>query len=126
MSTSADIQTRDWLDAITERLQSGEAVEPLPAQAEADQGELDEVLEIMQSLQASLQPLSPSQDFADGLRAELIAGPGSVVKGLRKLPARVSIAAILALFAGCVLFMLRRLFGSEAAEIQEEAVATPL
>ncbi len=126
MSTSADIQTRDWLDAITERLQSGEAIEPLPAQAEADQGELDEVLEIMQSLQASLQPLSPSQDFADGLRAELLAGRGSVVKGLRKLPARVSIAAILALFAGCVLFMLRRLFGSEAAEIQEEAVATPL
>lgn len=126
MSTSADSQTSNLLDAITSRLQGGEAVDPLLAQHEDASGELDEVVEIMQSLHASLKPLSPSQDFADGLRAELLDGRPDVVRRLRRMPARVHVAAILAVFAGCVLFLLRRLFGSEAAEIQEEAVATPL
>ena len=46
---------------------------------------------------------------------------------MRLTPAQVQIAAILALIAGCLLFIRRRLFGSDSApEIQEEVVATSL
>ena len=127
MSTTVDSDTRELLDAITSRLQSGESAEALTAQSEDAQNELDDVLVIVQSLQASLTPLNPSPEFADGLGAELRNGRTREARRLRRMPARLSIAAILAVFAGCALFMLRRIFGSEAtADIQEEAVATPL
>ena len=114
------------LDDVTARLQRGETIDPVLAQSDDAQGDLEDIAAIVQTLQASLAPLSPSQPFADGLRAELLAGrPGA--GRLRQVPARLSLAAILAVFAGCVLFMLRRIFGSEAPpDIQEEAVATPL
>lgn len=127
MSKSEDRQIGDLLDAITTGLQRGDAVEPLIGQSEKPDADVEEMVDIIQSLHASLTPLDPSQEFADGLRADLLAGRAGVVGRLRGMPARVHFAAILAVFAGCVLFMLRRVFGSEAAQdIQEEAVATPL
>lgn len=127
MSTSVDSETRDLLDAITSRLQSGESIEALMAQSENPQSELDDVIEIVQSLHASLTPLNPSSAFAGGLDAELRNGSPGEVGRLRRVPARLSVAAILAVIAGFVVFMLRRIFGSEAAaDLQEEAVATPL
>ena len=127
MSASDDIQLHNTLDSITARLQGGDAVEPLIAEAEEAQSDLGEFVDIIQSLHTALIPKSPSQEYADRLRADLLEGRPGVVKRLRQMPARVHVAAILAVFAGCVLFVLRRIFGSETAqEIQEEAVATPL
>ena len=127
MSASDDIQLQDTLDFITTRLQCGDAVEPLIAEAEESQGELGEFVDIIQSLHTSLMPISPSQEYADRLRADLLNGRPGVVKRVRQMPPRVHVAAILAVCAGCVLFVLRRIFGSETAQdIQEEAVATPL
>lgn len=118
---------RDSLDAITSRLQRGEDIDPPVALADDAQAELDGVVEVVQSLHASLKPLSPNQEFVDGLRAELLNGRTGRVRRSRRMPARLSLAAILALFAGCVLLLLRRVFGSEPArEVPEEAVATPL
>ena len=127
MSASEDIQLHNTLDSITSRLQGGEAAEPLVAEVEEPNGDLREFVEIIQSLHTSLIPISPSQEFGDRLRADLLEGRPGVVKRVRQMPARVHVAAILAVFAGCGLFVLRRLFGSETAQdIQEEAVATPL
>lgn len=127
MSASDDIQLHNTLDSITARLQSGETTEALFAEAEEAQGDLGEFVDIIQSLHTSLIPISPSQEFGDRLRADLLDGRPGVVERVRQMPARVHVAAILAVFAGCILFVLRRIFGSEPAqEIQEEAVATPL
>ncbi|MDE2638294.1 MAG: hypothetical protein OXI30_18150 [Chloroflexota bacterium] len=127
MSASEDIQLQNTLDSITARLQGGEAVEPLLTEAEKSQGDLGEFVDIIQSLHTSLTPISPSQDYADRLRADLLNGRPGVVKRVRQIPPRVHVAAILAVCAGCVLFVLRRIFGSATAQdIQEEAVATPL
>ena len=127
MSASDDIQLHNTLDSITARLQSGETTEPLIAESEEAQGDLGEFVEIIQSLHASLIPTSPSQEFGNRLRADLLDGRPGVVERVRQMPARVHVAAILAVFAGCILFVLRRIFGSETAQdIQEEAVATPL
>ena len=127
MSASDDNQLHSTLDTITARLQGGDAVEQLMAEAESSQGDLEEFVDIIQSLHASLIPISPSQKYTDRLRADLLERRPGVVKRVRQMPPRVHVAAILAVFAGCVLFVLRRIFGSETAQdIQEEAVATPL
>lgn len=127
MSASDDIQLQNTLDSITLRFQGGEAVEAWIAEAEESQGDMGEFVEIIQSLHTSMIPISPSQEYADRLRADLLEGRPGVVKRVRQMPARVHVAAILAVFAGCVLFVMRRIFGSETAQdIQEEVVATPL
>lgn len=127
MSASDENQLHSTLDTITARLQGGDAVEQLIAEAESAQGDVGEFVDVIQSLHASLIPVSPSQEYTDRLRADLLDGRPGVVKRLRRMPPRVHVAAILAVCAGCVLFVLRRIFGSETAQdIQEEAVATPL
>ena len=117
----------DALDAAAARLQRDDGGEPPMAHTEESPGEPQAFTEIIQSLQASLRPLAPDQAFAERLRFDLLDGAPGYVGRLRQMPGRLSVAAILAVIAGFVLFMLRRLFGSEASqEMQEEAVATPL
>ena len=127
MSESADKRTRDLLEDLTLRLQKGEAAEPALARAEAAGGEVADLADLVRALHESLKPQSPRPEFADSLRADLLAAEPGVVHRIRQMPPRVHLAAFLALIAGCVLLMLRRVFGSETAQdLPEEAVATPL
>lgn len=91
------------------------------------QGEQAEELgALIDALEMALRPQEPRAEFVDGLRRELLGERPSPMKRLRMMPARLHIAAALALVAGA-LFMLRRLFTSDAPQdMQEEAVATPL
>lgn len=127
MSTATEAPLRNLLDSITTRLQRGDAVDPFIGQAEEDHGEVEDIVELIQSLHTSLTPMNPDQEYAESLRANLLDGRPGVAGRVRQMPARLSLAAILAVFAGCLLLMLRRIFGSEtAADVPEEAVATPL
>ena len=127
MSTTSDLQGRDLLDSITTRLQRGDAVDQLMEQSEEAQGDVGDIVEIIQSLHTSLTPRRPTQEFADSLRSDLLNGRPRLVSRVGQMPARLSFAAILAVLAGCVLLLLRRLFGSETAhDVPEEAVAAPL
>lgn len=127
MSTASEAQLRNFLESITTRLQRGEAVDPLLEPANEEQSNMEDIVELIQSLHASLTPINPSQEYAENLRANLLDGRPGVAGRVRQMPARLSVAAILALFAGCLLLMLRRLFDSETAtDVPEEAVATPL
>lgn len=127
MSTTSELQRRDLLDSITMRLQQGDAVDQLMEQSEEAQGDVGDIVDIIQSLHASLTPRRPTQEFADSLRTDLLNGRPGLVSRVGQMPARLSFAAILAVLAGCVLLLLRRLFGSETAhEVPEEAVAAPL
>lgn len=127
MSVATESQTRDLLESITTRLQQGDAVDQFVLQAEGDHGEVEDIVELIQSLHTALTPINPDQEYADNLRANLLDGRPGVAGRVRQMPARLSLAAILAVFAGCLLLMLRRIFGSEtAADVPEEAVATPL
>ncbi len=118
---------RNLLESITTRLQRGDAVDQFIGQAEEDHGEVEDMVELIQSLHTALTPVNPDQGYAENLRANLLDGRPGVAGRVRQMPARLSLAAILAVFAGCLLLMLRRIFGSEtAADVPEEAVATPL
>ncbi len=127
MAETAESQMRDFLDDLTARLRSGDDMHPAPAPVEAGQDDVEELTEIIQALHSTLRPRAAPEDFAERLRADLLDGEPGVVQRLRQMPARVHIAAVLAVFAGCGLLMLRRVFGSGAAQdVPEEAVATPL
>lgn len=118
---------QELVDVITTSMQSGDGVESLIAKADAPPDELNEYVNIIQALQTSLVPQEPSADFSDRLRADLLDRDAGLPSRFRQMPARVQVAAVLAIFFGCVLFVLRRIFGSEPpGEIQEEAVVTPL
>ncbi len=120
MASTSEIQTQDLLDAVTSGIQSGELTETPPA-------EVRELLDTIQALHEALTPVEPRPDFVEALRTDLIQARPGVIERAQQIPVRISVAAALALVAGCLLFFLRRLFDSDAPqEIQEEAVATPL
>ena len=127
MTASSDSQTQDLLEAITAGIQKGETTEAAFGQPGASAAGMQGYAELVQALQSILTPVEPRSEFGRQLHAELLDQQQGVVERVRQMPARVHIAAILALIAGCLLFLTRRLFGSETApEMQEEAVATSL
>ena len=127
MPAAADIHRQELLDAITTALQNGEGVDALIAQSDWPGEDAAEFVDMIGALQTALPSLAPREEFSRSLRADLLRGDSGPLRRLRGMPARVHVAAFLAICFGCVLFGLRRLFGSETAqEIQEEAVVTPL
>ncbi len=117
----------DLIERLTAALRDGEDASALLTEAGDARGELEDCQSLIQSLEASFRPQEIRPDFEAELRRELLNGRGARVKRVRPTPARVRVAALLALAAGLLLLMLRRLFGSDAPqEISEEAVATPL
>ncbi len=127
MSSTSDVQAQNVLDAITVGVQTGDDIDGLVRRSAASSADVEDFAAIIQSLHSALTPVEPRREFSESLRSDLINERPDVVKRLRQMPARVHIAAALALVAGCILFIMRRLFGSDAPqEIQEEAVATPL
>ena len=127
MPASSELQTQELLEAITVNVQNGDDIDALIGQADVSGSEVEEFVDIIRALRAALTPVQPRPEFADQLHAELLDGRDGLLGRLRQLPARVQIAAILTICAGFLLVIMRRLFGSDsAAEIQEEAVATPL
>ena len=123
MASSSEIQTQDLLDALTSGIQAGESMGP----AETPPAEVSELVGTIQALHEVLTPVEPRPEFVESLRTDLIQGRPGVIERAQQMPVRISVAAALALVAGCLLFFLRRLFDSDAPqEIQEEAVATPL
>ena len=126
MSSQADTTAIDALDALTAGITAGEDAQDLMAHLGEAGAETEALADIIQALHKAVAPVEPGSAFAAELRAELLGEHPGMVKRVRQMPARVHVAAALALIAGCLLFMLRRLFGSGAPQdIQEEAVATP-
>ncbi len=119
--TASAIETElmERLDALTAEIQAHEP-------GENALGQEDGIVDLVQGLQRALPPVAPRADFARELRHSLLEDAGGVVGRMKRAPARrVSLAAALALAAGCLLWLMRRLAGSDApAEMQEEAVAS--
>lgn len=127
MASSSEIQTQDLLDAVTSGIQTGQERGEFLERADSPPPEVRELVGTIKALHMALTPVEPRPEFVASLRADLIAGRPGVFERVQRMPLRISLAAALALVAGCLLFFLRRLFDSDAPqEIQEEAVATPL
>ena len=126
MNETPEPTLADTLEAATLAIQRGDDVETSP-QAASLNAEAQDLVSIIAGLDRSLKPLQPKPEFARRLKRELIAGDAPMVDRLRQRPARLHLAAVLALIAGFCLLAWRRIFGSDGAQdISDEPIATPL
>lgn len=125
MSSSADVNMQNLLDAVTIALQHDDDIEHLIHNSSVPREEMDRLVNVIQSLHTSLVPVEPSAQFANRLQSELMGTrPRGVVKTVRQMPARVHVAAIVAVVAGFVLIAYRRLMGSPTTQDITEEPAT--
>ncbi|MCY3575591.1 MAG: hypothetical protein OXG92_04025 [Chloroflexi bacterium] len=79
--------------------------------------------ELTKALEAALVPREPREAFARELRAQILNEPNSAPARLRNLSPRLQFAAALALVAGFMLLMLRRLLGGNTGgELVEDSL----
>lgn len=123
MSPSSEVNMQNLLDAVTIALQQDEDIEPIMKSSSVPREEADPLIRLIQSLQSQLVQVEPSAKFATRLHSEVMGSRRGVVTTVRQMPARVHVAAILAVVAGFVLIGYRRLFGSGGQDITEETVA---
>ncbi len=131
MTKTSDVQLQNTLDAVTNALQNGDQhdMEAMLADSAIDQNaqnEIQDLVAIIQSLHLALTPVQPRPAFADKLQDDLLERRGMVmVSRVRQVPPRLRLAALLALIAGFLLLVWRRLLGSDSeGKIQEEVIPT--
>jgi hypothetical protein len=125
MSSSSDSKMQNLLDAITVALQHDDDIEPIINTSGVAHEDVNGFVSVIQSLNTTFTPVEPSSKFADNLQAELMGTrPSRVVSTVRHLPARVHVAALVAVIAGFGLFVLRRLMGDATPQdIADEPLA---
>lgn len=115
---NSETQMQAYLSEMTDALLAGEDVERVRRQYEdidaAERAELDDLL---QRLDARLEPVTPRAEFKARLKADLLdePQPTGVLWQIRKLPARVQMAAVAALVGGFMLIVQRRFLGEDPA-----------
>ena len=115
------------LDEITRSMQRNEDVDAHLRRLSLPQEELDGLVKVISQLDATLVEVEPRPEFAGQLRAQLLNDGQGMMRRWRDMPARVHIAAIVAVMAGFLLLLTRKLSGSEAGQdLTEEPVAAPL
>ena len=127
MDSPADEKAQDFVDNITGALQQGQSLDPLVDLSDGVHEEYADLVSVIQGLRDTLVPVEPSAGFAAHLKTQLLENEAGLAARFRKKPARLHVAAILAVFAGFSLLLSRRLFGaSSARDITDEPVATAL
>lgn len=124
MNASSDVNMQNLLDAIAAALRQDDDIEELIKQSAVPHDEAESLADLIQSLQASLVPVEPTARFTEELEAQLMNTRRGVVTRMRQMPARVHIAAVLAVAAGFGLIVWRRIMGSAMTQdISEEPIA---
>lgn len=91
--------------------------------ADDEQHEAEALAQLTKALESALTSRQPRESFARELRAQIMDEGASVPSRLRSLSPRLQFAAALALAAGCLLLMLRRLLGGNGGgELVEDTV----
>lgn len=127
MDSHADAKAQDFVDNITSALQQGDSIDLTVGLSDSARDENLDLVSLILGLRAALVPVEPSAEFASQLRDQLLENEAGLAARLRRMPARIHFAAVLALFAGFSLLLSRRLFGASAPQdISEEPVATAL
>ena len=126
MNSASDVKMQNMLDSITVMLQQGKGIEADFGQLIEGNDEVEGFATLIGSLHESLVTVEPSAEFAEQLGTQLLDSRRGFVTRVRQMPARVHVAAMLAIVAGFGLLIFRRVFGSATGqEIGDEPVATP-
>ena len=91
--------------------------------ADDEQREAKALAQLTNALEAALVSRQPRESFARELRAQIENEQAGLPSRLRSLSPRLQSAAALALAAGCLLLMLRRLLGGNSSgELVEDTI----
>ncbi|GEM_PF-1779085 len=111
MSSSSDVKMQALLDAVTVALQHDDDIDKIIRKSSIPREDVDGLVDVIHSLNANLIPVQPSAAFAEQLHSELMGARPNVVNRVVQMPARVHVAAILAVIIGFVLIIYRRIVG---------------
>ena len=119
---SSELQIQNLLAAVTDALIAGEDdLDGIIDQYEVPRSDVTGLVRVVRRLHVTLVGQQPSPRFVHRLKSDLLGTPGwGVVTRVRYLPARVQIAAAVALIAGFMIFTRRRLV--EDARLDEHEV----
>lgn len=127
MDRKSELKTQDLLDSVTESIQRGGDVESADLESPQPDAREAGLISIIRDLDSTLVAVEPSAEFSDQLRSQLLGERSSVMKRVRQMPARVHVAAVLAVIAGFVLLWTRRLSDTTTGkDITDEPIAAPL
>lgn len=117
---ASNLLIENLLSAVTDvLLQGDDDLETIIAQYNVPRASVDPLVKLIRRLHYTLVGVTPSQRFVKRLKQDLIGTSGAtMLSRVRYLPARVQIAAGVAVIAGFMLITRRRLI-AEAGESQE-------
>ncbi len=121
---NSENQIQDLLSAVTDALLAGDKnVDAIINRYQVSRAQVDNLVTIIRRLHVTLVGAQPSQQFVSHLKQDLMgAREQTVLARVRGLPARVQIAAIIAVLAGFMLFQRRRMaeYARQEGGIQPE------
>lgn len=110
MTDTTDLKFADLLAAVTDALLAQQQdIDHIVRQYDVPRSSVDGLISLIHRLHLMLVGQQPSDKFVRRLKQDLVGGHSGVIHSLRYLPARVQIAAGVALVAGFMLFARRRL-----------------
>ena len=117
---TSDVKMQNLVNEVTDALLAGENIDNVRRKHDVSRVESDELINLIERINHSMQKVEPSTQFAKSLKAELLGEQRTGVVGqIRKLPARVQYAAVVAIIGGFLL-ILRRMFFGEERGVQED------
>ena len=121
---NSENQIQDLLSAVTDALLAGDKnIDTIVNRYQVSRAQVDNLVTIIRRLHVTLVGAQPSQQFVNRLQQDLMgAQEQTMLTRVRHLPARVQIAAIIAVLAGFMLFQRRRMaeYARQEGRIQAE------
>ena len=123
---TSDVKWQNYLNEATDAILAGENVDSIQSRYGISHRDDRELIDLIENLDKSFVSIEPSTQFANRLKNELTGVERrGVVWRIRRLPARVQWAAIVAAIIGGVLIVLQRLAGASNRLRQEERTRIP-
>jgi hypothetical protein len=123
MTDTSGTSIEDLLSAVTDALLAEDEgdLKQVTARYRGPQADVEHYVSLIRRLHLSLAGVQPSPRFVRRLKHDLMGTPDrNVVSRMRHLPARVQIAAGVALVAGFMLFSRRRMLQDAQEETGQE------
>ncbi len=119
---SNETNTTNLLDALTHAIfkDQNDLVDALFDQYKVPKGSLDNLFELIYQLRGVFTPADPSEEYLRSLKQELMGVDDTLLARMRYLPARVQVAAGLAVIAGFLLLTRRRITSNPLGEASSE------
>lgn len=124
-----DFRLEDFLSAVTDALQQGDATDitQIAARYQLNGDDTRSLVNVIRRLNHHLMPVRPSEQFITRLRGDLTTTNSGLMQRVRNLPPRVQFAAGAITVAGLLYIAQRRFFGedvpTDATDILPEQTA---